>query len=108
MKKKLSSRKGETILETLIALLIIVVSISFLTTAIIKSNSILRDVKKVKEKGFSYDNNVGIQGCSVSAEAPDGSTITIIENNTRAVNVYQAEQYEGSRSSNLYYYYYLP
>ena len=106
MKKKLSSRKGETILETLIALLIIVVSISFLTTAIIKSNSILRDVKKVKEKGFSYETEGG-SPWEVSVDTSE-ATVQIAENITREVKGHSAEQYEGSKSSNLYYYYYEP
>ena len=105
MKKKLSSQKGETLLETLIALLIIVVSISFLTTAIIKSDSILREVKLTKEKGFSYETGDGTNW-EVSAESADGLT-AIMGEGQHSVTGHVTAQFEGS-DLNYYYYDYRP
>ena len=65
MKKKLSSQKGETILETLVALLIIVLSISFLSASIAKSASISNEIKKATEDGFRYDSISKSESCTI-------------------------------------------
>lgn len=101
IRKKLSSSKGETILETLVALLIIVMAISFLTAAIEKSNRIVGDIKKVNE-GFTYDGE--IVG-DLDLEIIDDEMMIDSE---RYVTVYKVKQFEGAEDNNLYYYYYEP
>ena len=103
MKKKLSSRKGETILETLVALLIIALSVSFLSASIAKSTKIANDIKKVTEGGFTYDGSVKSEPERISAT---GDGITGIKE--RDVTVYKVPQYDGAEKDNLYYYYYEP
>ena len=95
MKKKISSQRGETILETLIALLIIVVSISMLTTTIVRSASILKQSRDEAEEGFSYGKDSTVPA-SVTLS---GENISL---GTRSVNVYKTEQH------GVTYYYYEP
>lgn len=97
MKKKLSSQKGETILETLVALLIIVLSITFLSGSIAKSTRVINDIKATAEDGFTYDGeNEG--GKKISDDK------SVLSSN-REVVVYRVPQYEGA---DQYYYYYEP
>ena len=94
MKKKISSQRGETILETLIALLIIVVSISMLTTTIVRSASILKQSRDASEEGFSYG------GEPIPANVTSsGDNITL---GPHTVNVYMTVQ------NGVTYYYYGP
>ena len=69
MKKKFSSEKGESILETLVALLIIVLSISFLSASIAKSASITNKIRKATEDGFLYDSISKSESKTISAES---------------------------------------
>ena len=96
MKKKLSSRRGETILETLVALLIITLSITYLSTSIAKSSSILHDIRDVSEDGFAYSDG---EGASRTISAQEGIMTE------RTVTVFEVPQYEGAAEN---YYYYKP
>ena len=89
MKKKLSSQKGETILETLVALLIIVLSISFLSASIAKSASISNDIKKATEDGFSY-----AAGSKKGEEPVSSSTDNVMS--SREVSVYEVSTEAGT------------
>lgn len=93
IKKKLSSKKGETILETLVALLIIVLSISFLSASIAKSASISNEIRKTTEEGFTYN---GSASGAVTFPAISGVM------SARSVPVYKVESEAGE------YYYYEP
>ena len=94
LKKKISSRKGETILETLVALLIIVLSISFLSASIAKSASISNEIRKATEDGFSYAAGSG---------TPKEITSTgdyVISDNKRSVSFYEV-----STEAGIFHYY---
>ena len=95
-KKKLSSEKGETILETLVALLIIVLSVSFLSASIAKSASIANDIRKTTEVGFEY-----------SSKSPDDFTISFGGSpiDAQSYKAYKVQWFEGAGD---YYYYYEP
>lgn len=96
MRTILSSEKGETILETLVALLIIVIAISFLTGAITKSSKITGEIRKINENGFEYKQD----SSSDAVVSVTGDFIQSI-----GVTVYGVKQYEGAGEDNYYYYY---
>lgn len=100
IKKKLSSGKGETILETLVALLIIALSVAFLSATIAKSTGILNEVKKMTEDGFAYDG----ESIGKKAIADDKSIMSSV----RTVTVYEVPQYKSEEENVPNYYYYEP
>ena len=96
MKRILSSEKGETILETLVALLIIVLSISFLSASIAKSASISHEIGKTTENGFTYDDSE-----DGSARLSDNQGV--ISSSRKEVTVYKVDKGDGGT-----FYYYKP
>lgn len=98
IKKKLSSKAGESLLETLVALLIIVMAVSFLTSAIIGSGKISSTTREATENGFSYLNGENVGNVTVTADKADVMTI-------RTVSLFREEQF---KDSGTYYYYYEP
>ena len=101
MKKKLSSEKGETILETLVALLIIVLSISFLSAAIAKSASISNEIKKATEDGFTYNADPETQG----TQKRISSTGDYVIRREGKVSVFEVSTEAGNPKAEKFYYY---
>jgi len=72
--KKLNSKKGESILETLVALIIIVFSFTFLVQSIVVSNAINAKVKQ-ENKGFKFFEYTINNDGSLNVSNPDKQEI---------------------------------
>lgn len=82
MRKKLRSQRGDTLMETLAALLLVVLTMAFLATSLVTAARINAGVRQT-DTALKYD-------------AADGETKTLTitrENNsvTKSVTVYEAE-----------------
>ena len=82
MRKKLRSRRGDTLAETLAALLLVVLTMAFLATSLVTAARINAGVRQT-DTALKYDDDEG-----------EKKTLTITrENNsvTKSVTVYETE-----------------
>ena len=90
--KKLKSEKGETLVETLISSIIVVISVAFMVTSVTVASKINARVKDAvgSRISFTYDD--------AKEEGPGSMTTVpeILDNSTVTVKIYE---------SNGYYYY---
>ena len=90
--KKLKSEKGETLVETLVSIIIVVISFAFMVTSVTVASKINAKVKEAvgSQISFTYED---------AEETGTGSMTTvpeILDNSTVSVKIYE---------SNGYYYY---
>ena len=90
--KKLKSEKGETLVETLISIIIVVISVAFMVNSVTVASKINAKVKEAvgSQISFTYED---------AEETGTGSMTTvpeILDNSTVSVKIYE---------SNGYYYY---
>lgn len=84
MRKKLRSQRGDTLMETLAALLLVVLTMAFLATSLVTAARINAGVRQT-DTALKYDN---------ATEKPGTLTITSDKNHSSAskdVTVYEAE-----------------
>lgn len=84
MRKKLRSQRGDTLMETLAALLLVVLTMAFLATSLVTAARINAGVRQA-DTALKYDN---------STERSGTLTITLDKSNSTAhkdVTVYEAE-----------------
>ena len=97
MKNKLKSKKGESLIETLAALLIITLTFVFLVNSIARANELKRKSDKM-DIPFEYQSEASVQG-TIKVTAGDDSQFE------EPINVYVCPNDEYPQYS---YYYYKP
>lgn len=83
MSKKLRQKNGETLMETLVSLLIAVLSVVIISTAVLATNKINQQTKALDEayqselqavEGLEEDAYIGVESLSITFESKDGAT----------------------------------
>ena len=88
MRKKLRSQRGDTLVETLAALLIVVLTMAFLATSIVAAARINAGVRET-DTSLHYDGNAApVQGTlTITRQGGTGTGSTVNKN----VSVYETE-----------------
>lgn len=84
MRKKLRSQRGDTLMETLAALLLVVLTMAFLATSLVTAARINAGVRQT-DTALKYDNSTESSGKLTITSDKDHSTAS------KDVTVYEAE-----------------
>lgn len=85
MRKKLRSQRGDTLVETLAALLIVVLTMAFLATSIVTAARINAGVRET-DTSLHYDGSAPVQGTlTITRQGGTGTGSTVNKN----VSVYE-------------------
>ena len=87
MRKKLRSQRGDTLVETLAALLIVVLTMAFLATSIVTAARINAGVRET-DTSLHYDGNAPVQGTlTITRQGGTGTGSAV----RKSVSVYETE-----------------
>lgn len=87
MRKKLRSQRGDTLVETLAALLIVVLTMAFLATSIVTAARINAGVRET-DTSLHYDGSAPVQGTlTITRQGGTGTGSTV----NKSVSVYETE-----------------
>lgn len=87
MRKKLRSQRGDTLVETLAALLIVVLTMAFLATSIVTAARINAGVRET-DTSLHYDGSAPVQGTlTITRQGGTGTGSAV----RKSVSVYETE-----------------